>query len=77
MSELLTGTEDEAWFYLVSVMVEAQGARSIPLMLDAIQAAASPDREAVIDALIELRHIIQHLGKLLERMYERCKPAVY
>lgn len=73
----ITGTEDEAWFYLISVMVEGQGARSIPLMVDAIEAACKQDYEHVIEALHELRRIIEHLGHLLERMYERCAPGVF
>jgi indoleamine 2,3-dioxygenase len=73
----MTGTDDELWFYLISVMVEAQGAPAIPTMLHAIQAAAEEDYQAVIEALYELQEIIIHLGRLLERMYERCKPAVF
>ena len=77
MMNNITGTEDEAWFYLISVMVEGQGARSIPLMVDAIQAAASQDYKFVVVALHELKNIINHLGRLLERMYERCAPGVF
>lgn len=77
MMHNITGTEDEAWFYLISVMVEGQGARSIPLMVDAIRAADQEDYRFVIESLHELRNIINHLGKLLERMYERCAPGVF
>lgn len=77
MMNNMTGTEDEAWFYLISVMVEAQGAEAIPLMLGAMQAATKQDFQYVIEALHELRNIINRLRKVLERMYENCKPAVF
>jgi indoleamine 2,3-dioxygenase len=77
MMSNLTETEDEAWFYLISVMVEAHGAPAIPLMLDAIQAANEQNHQVVIGAIQELREIITHLGKLLERMYERCGPSTF
>jgi indoleamine 2,3-dioxygenase len=77
MMHSITGTDDESWFYLISVMVEGQGARSVPLMVDAMKAAAAHDYEMVIEALNELRRIIEQLGRLLERMYERCKPQVF
>ncbi|KIW08826.1 uncharacterized protein PV09_00756 [Verruconis gallopava] len=77
MVNSLTGTEDEAWFYLISVMVEGQGARAIPLMLNAMQAASQQDYQFVIESLLELRDVIKNLGRLLERMYERCQPSVF
>lgn len=77
MMHSLTGTEDESWFYLISVMCDGQGARGIPLMIDAIHAARNHDYDFVTEALRELKHIITSLGKIMERMYERCTPNVF
>jgi indoleamine 2,3-dioxygenase len=77
MTNSMTGTDDEEWFYLVSVLVEAEGAPAILVMLNAIQAVAEQDHGTVIEALHELQRITIHLGKILEQMYERCKPSTF
>ena len=77
MGTTLTGTVDEEWFYRISVAVEAQGASSIGVMLRAIEAAAAHEYSIVIDSLNELASCIIHLGTVLERMYERCRPTVF
>lgn len=37
-----TGTLSESWFYVVSVAMESQGARAIPVMLEALNAIVCP-----------------------------------
>ncbi|KAF2138876.1 uncharacterized protein K452DRAFT_255812 [Aplosporella prunicola CBS 121167] len=75
--QTLTGTDDESWFYLISVSMEAVGARTVPSMLQAIEAARKNDHWKVVHGLNSMRFCIQELGLLLERMYERCDPAVF
>ncbi|KAK8131185.1 hypothetical protein PG984_007623 [Apiospora sp. TS-2023a] len=76
-----TGTEDESWFFMVSVAMEAQAGRAIPAMTRALEAAAkqkSPrDYDALTRALGELTASIAQVGALLERMHERCDPDVF
>ncbi|KAK4154907.1 Indoleamine 2,3-dioxygenase [Chaetomidium leptoderma] len=77
-----TGTQDESWFYMVSVAMEAQGAYIIPVMLHALsQAAAKPSQKqhliTVANALNELTACITKLGVLLARMDEKCNPHVF
>jgi indoleamine 2,3-dioxygenase len=72
-----TGTEDESWFYTVSVAMEAQGAYIIPIMLRALKAAKRRDYSTVTDALEELSACIERIHVLLGRMYERCDPMVF
>lgn len=72
-----TGSLDEQWFYLVSVAIEARGAPSIPIMLNAIVAAREHDSATVIACLHSFAEILDELGSLLVRMYENCDPHVF
>ena len=72
-----TGSLDESWFYLVSVAIEARGGPTIPLMLNAIQAARDDDSMTVTACLQSLAERLDDLGTLLQRMYENCDPHVF
>ncbi|KNG91517.1 hypothetical protein ANOM_000012 [Aspergillus nomiae NRRL 13137] len=72
-----TGDPDEEWFYLISVAIEARGAPMIPVMVRAIAGTHVEDTQTVMTCLSALRDSLQELGDLLDRMYERCQPAVF
>lgn len=72
-----TGTRDEAWFYLVSVAMEAEGAHIVSSMLDALEAIKSRDYRTIIASLEVLTGRIHKISALLERLYERCDPMVF
>ncbi|KAL8736106.1 MAG: hypothetical protein Q9181_002547 [Wetmoreana brouardii] len=72
-----TGSLDESWFYLVSVAIEARGAHTIPLMLNAIAAARINDSRIVAECLRNLAERIDELGAILQKMYENCDPHVF
>ncbi|KAL0933587.1 indoleamine -dioxygenase pyrrole -dioxygenase [Colletotrichum truncatum] len=72
-----TGTKDEAWFYLVSVAMEAQGARIMTDMLNALESIKTRDYDTITKALEGLSANIRKIGALLERMYENCDPMVF
>jgi indoleamine 2,3-dioxygenase len=72
-----TGSMDESWFYLVSVAIEARGAPTIPLMLNAIQAARMNNTRAVTECLHSFAERLDELGTLFVRMYEKCDPHVF
>ncbi|KAK1570055.1 indoleamine 2,3-dioxygenase [Colletotrichum navitas] len=72
-----TGTKDEAWFYLVSVAMEAQGARIITDALNALESMKRRDYPAITTALDGFSANIRRIGALLERMYEHCDPMVF
>ena len=59
------------------VAIEARGAPIIPLLLQAFEAAAADDSEAVTDLLQQAATHIQGLGEMLPRMYERCDPHFF
>jgi indoleamine 2,3-dioxygenase len=72
-----TGSLDEQWFYLISAAMEAKGGPSIPLMLEAIQAARDGDLKTVTDCLQLFAQTLDELGTLLVRMYDSCDPHVF
>lgn len=72
-----TGTVDEAWFYLVSVAIEARGAPTIPLIIKAIAAARENDIVTVTECLSAFAERIADLRDLLGRMYEHCTPQAF
>ncbi|KAK1751349.1 Indoleamine 2,3-dioxygenase [Echria macrotheca] len=72
-----TGTQDESWFYCVSIAIEARGAKAIPLMLRALHHLQSGDFSRAAADLRRLAACIDELGELLGRMDERCDPGVF
>ncbi|KAB8216494.1 Indoleamine 2,3-dioxygenase [Aspergillus novoparasiticus] len=72
-----TGSLDEQWFYLISVAIEARGAPSLSLALQAIAAARAGNSLVVTESLQKLAEVIDEVGALLERMYENCDPYVF
>ncbi|KAJ9200028.1 hypothetical protein DTO021D3_4385 [Paecilomyces variotii] len=72
-----TNTIDEEWFLMVSVAIEARGAKAIPMMLNAIDAVNMNDSVRVTDLLNDLTQSLGELAVLLERMYEKCSPPVF
>ena len=79
LSTLLTftGSIDEQWFYLVSIAMEAKGGPTIPLMMNAIEAARIGDSVTVTKNLKSFAQTLDELGSLLVRMYESCDPHVF
>lgn len=72
-----SGTEDESWFFSVSVAMEAEGAYIIPIMVRALEAVERREYATVITSLDEMAVCIGRLGKLLGRMDEKCDPMVF
>lgn len=72
-----TGSVDEAWFYLVSTMIERQGGPCLKLGLDAIAATRENDVETVVAKLQGLAENIDALISTLSRMHETCDPHFF
>lgn len=72
-----TGTRDEEWFIVISVAIEARGAKLVPLMLDAIAAVNAHDAPRVAALLCRFTDGLRELNAILKRMYEHCAPAVF
>lgn len=73
----VTGTDDESWFFIISNAMEARAGPIIKGMLAAMEAVERDECAVVIDNLQYLQESIIDIGKLLERMDERCNPQVF
>lgn len=72
-----TGSSDEAWFYLVSTAMEARGAPTLPIILQAIQGVRN---ESVSDVTYNLRALAIHIDDMavaLTKMHEKCDPTIF
>ncbi|EME43350.1 hypothetical protein DOTSEDRAFT_132601 [Dothistroma septosporum NZE10] len=72
-----TGTDDESWFFIISNAMEARAGPIIKRMLLAIEAVGQEDVATMIDSLEYFRDSMVDIGRLLERMDERCRPQVF
>jgi len=72
-----TGTKDEEWFIVISVAIEAKGARLLSLMLDAIAAATAHNMTRLTALLYSFSDGLRGLTSTLTRMYEKNDPNVF
>lgn len=71
------GGLDESWFYLVTVEIEAVGAPSIPLLLQAISHAQQKNWMATANCIEQVNLILEALTKVLQKMYDYCDPHTF
>jgi indoleamine 2,3-dioxygenase len=69
-----TGSDDESWFFIISNAMEARAGPMIETMLSAIEAVDTDDVCTIIQALRYFKRSMDDIGRLLERMDERCRP---
>ncbi|KAJ9602025.1 hypothetical protein H2200_013385 [Cladophialophora chaetospira] len=72
-----TGTKSEEWFYMISTAIEAKAAPLILTMLHCIEAVDAGDNGTVLFCLQTLTNGIREVGKLLQRMHEKCDPQIF
>lgn len=75
--QLFLGGLDEAWFYMVTVAIEAEGGRVVQALLDAQVAALNLDEEGAFFALQKLESSLTNMLATLNRMPEKCAPYVF
>ena len=71
------GRPDEEWFYMVTVAIEACGARALPHLLAGASAASNDDTDALARSLGIIADVIEAMTIELERMEERCRHDVF
>lgn len=69
--------QDEEWFVLVHVAIEAQAGAALAAISAAQQAVLIDDRRVVESQLEIVANTLRTLNALLLRMPERCDPYVY
>ena len=71
------GGEDEDWFYLVTVSIEAEGAAALPSIIEARLGLEHDDASAVPGCLERIVETVEVIRNLLNRMEEHCRPRVF
>ncbi|KAJ3077118.1 hypothetical protein HDU98_008554 [Podochytrium sp. JEL0797] len=68
---------DEAWFFLVSIAIEAAGAPALPAIVKALHAVEEDDLRALKEALVTIAGVTDQLKGILVRMYEKTDAHVF
>src|SRR5437762_4715855 len=71
------GGQDEEWFVLIHVAIEAAAAPALGAIVAAQLAVANEDWERVADQLAVIVQAIEAMNQILLRMPERCDPYIY
>ncbi|KAI8582444.1 hypothetical protein K450DRAFT_227212 [Umbelopsis ramanniana AG] len=72
-----SGSVDEAWFYLVTVAIEAAGAPAIASIIKALDHVQANDEKALIADLTHINSCLADMNVALARMSEKCDPYVF
>jgi indoleamine 2,3-dioxygenase len=71
MLHTFSGGMDEAWFYLISLAMEAAGAPAIPAILEGLRNVEVGDVKGLSGQLETVAKSIDEINKILVRMYEK------
>ncbi len=67
-------SEDENWFFMLTAMIEKEGAKGISACVDAILAVEKDNDQEADFALSELDKTLRQMTHTLSRMKEHCDP---
>jgi len=71
------GGQDEEWFVLIHVAIEAAAGAALEAIVAAQRAVVDEEPERVADSLATIARAVEAMNKILLRMPERCDPYVY
>jgi len=77
MIQNFLGGEDEIWFVLVHVAIEARAGAALALFAPVIEAAAEQDADRLRSLLENMADVWADIKALFDRMPERCDPYIY
>ena len=77
MLQNFLGGQDENWFVLVHVAIEARAGAALALMKPICEAVEAEDQGRVETLLSEMKLVWHDLKTIFDRMPERCDPYVY
>lgn len=69
--------QDEAWFVLVHVAIEAQAGAALAAMGDVVEAVNEGDAEAARGLLEGMAEVWAGINAIFDRMPEQCDPYIY
>lgn len=71
------GGQDEAWFILIHVAIEAKAGQMLAQIPELIAAAAAGDESALASGLAVVSNTWDRVNAIFDRMPERCDPYIY
>jgi indoleamine 2,3-dioxygenase len=71
------GGQDEEWFVLIHVAIEAITGGALGAVVAAQRAVSDEEPERVADSLATIARTVEAMNNILLRMPERCDPYVY
>lgn len=77
MYQNFLGGQDENWFVLVHVAIEATAGRALQLATELVAASDKKDAAEVERLLIEMNTVWDAMNAHFDRMPERCDPYIY
>ncbi len=77
MYQNFLGGQDENWFVLVHVAIEATAGRALQLATELIVASDNADAAEVERLLVEMNTVWDAMNAHFDRMPERCDPYIY
>lgn len=77
MYQNFLGGQDENWFVLVHVAIEAEAGRALQLATELVEAAAQHDAANVEQLLTDMNRVWNAMNAHFDRMPERCDPYIY
>jgi indoleamine 2,3-dioxygenase len=77
MHQNFLGGQDENWFVLVHVAIEAEAGRALQLATELVGAAVQHDAAKVEQLLTDMNMVWDAMNAHFDRMPERCDPYIY
>ncbi len=77
MVQNFLGGQDENWFVLVHVAIEAEAGQALALAADLVAAADAGDSESVTALLTEMNSVWDRINAHFDRMPDKCDPYIY
>lgn len=77
MDQHFAGGQDENWFVLVHVAIEARAGRALELAVELVRASDAGDAAAVEAMLVEMNGVWDEINAIFDRMIEKCDPYIY
>ncbi len=77
MHQNFLGGQDENWFVLVHVAIEAEAGKALQLATELVAAAAQHDAAQVERLLTAMNSVWDAINAHFDRMPERCDPYIY
>ena len=77
MDQHFAGGQDENWFVLIHVAIEAVAGRALALGVDLVRASDAGDAPLVEHLLADMNAVWDEINAIFDRMIEKCDPYIY